>query len=120
MTRTIMFATVIGAMTLFTPVSSAVDPPVALPPLPTPDVSVTASSDVDIVQVGNRRYRQSYRYGNRYPSYRYQYDYRPYGYGYRPYRGDYYPRYYGTRRSGYYNYGYGRGSVQVGPVQVWW
>lgn len=60
---------------------------------------------VPVELVRNRRY---YRY--------------PYSYGWRPYYydGPYYYRYYGVPRAGYYDYGYGRGAVRVGPVQVWW
>jgi hypothetical protein len=57
-----------------------------------------------------RRWRGYYRY-----PYSYGYGWRPYYYG-----GPYYYNYYGVPRAGYYDYGYGRGAVRVGPVQVWW
>jgi hypothetical protein len=76
-----------------------------------PRDQVTRTVDVNgaLVPVEQVRYRRYYR--------------SPYGYGWRPYyygRPYYYDNYYGAPRAGYYDYGYGRGGVQVGPVQVWW
>lgn len=77
--------------------------------------------DVEIVEVQRGRNRGRY-YNNRRGNYRRYYNRVPYrGRNLvRPYRYRYTPRYYGTRRFGYYG-GYGRrGGVQIGPLNVWW
>ena len=70
-------------------------------------VRVNESPPVPVEQVRYRRYYRS-----------------PYGYGWRSYsygQPYYYNNdYYGTPGAGYYDYGYGRGAVRVGPMQVWW
>lgn len=78
-------------------------------PTPASRDQVTGSVNMDGVSVPVQqvRYRRHYR--------------NSYGYGWRPYYHEpYYYNYYGTPRAGYYDNGYGRGAVRVGPVQVWW
>lgn len=117
MTHTLILATAIGTMTVFSAAAASEPPTTLTPPSQTVVLSTPNSTSVDIIEVGNRRFQRGYRYGYSYPTYRYNYP--PYGYYYRPY-GYYYPRYYGAPRSGYYNYGYGQGAVRGGSVRVWW
>lgn len=114
MTRqwTLILALVVASM--LGGVATAEQPTVGASPFRTAELT---SNDFRIQPVNNhhryRRSRSHYQHRKVYRPYRYRYNYRPYS-------RSTYPRYYGTPRFGYYDYGRRGGRVKIGPFGVWW